>query len=176
MQRQIGYNKMVGIPLSSRKNHHEIVIRTWMDTIARDGGIDRYDDLHVDQIDDHWKAQNLWVSAGLESFELAVGIRDAEESDLTVALAFPLESGEFRKRLSFQTREELERNFDATPPSLYLFCPGTEFWTQTAQYVNVEDVDWKSLFGSNNSIKKCLYMEYKRPTSEDYIRSVFVVG
>lgn len=167
---------MVGTSLSNRKNHHETVIRAWMDTIAGDGGIDRYDDLHVDRIDDYWKAKNLWVPAGLESFELAVGIRDAEKSDLTVALAFPLESSEFPKRLSFKTREDIERNFNATPPSLYLFRPGTEFWTQTAEYVYVENVDWRSLLGSNHLIKKCLSMEYKRSISEDYTRSIFVVG
>lgn len=72
---------MVGTPLSSRKNRHEYTIRTWMDSIARDGDIDRYDDLHVDRIDDHRKAQSLWVSAGLESFELAVGMRNEEPID-----------------------------------------------------------------------------------------------
>lgn len=167
---------MVGTPLSSQKNHHETVIRAWMDTIARDGGIERYDDLHVDRIDEHWKSQKNWISAGLESFELAVSIRDTEKSDLTVALAFPLESDEFPKRPNFRTHDELEKNFDVTPPSLYLFRPGTEFWTQTAEYVHVEDVDWKSLLGSNHPIKNCLYMEHRRPTSGDYIRSVFVIG
>jgi hypothetical protein len=166
---------MAGILQSSRKNHEDI-IRAWMETIAKDGGIDRYDDLHVDRIDAYWKLQEHWVSAGLESFELAVRIRDAEKSDLTVVLAFSLEPSEFPKGLNVKTLEELEGNFDATPPSLYLFRPGTEFWTQTTKYVRVDDINWQSLWGDNHHIKKCLYMEFKRPTSEDYTRSIFVAG
>jgi hypothetical protein len=166
---------MVGTLLNSRKDH-EKVIRVWMETIARDGGVDRYDDLHVDRIDADWKARKSWVSAGLESFELAVGIRDADKGDLVVVLAFSLDSDEFPKGLNFHTLEELEGEFHATPPSLYLFRPGTEFWTQTAEHVCVEDVDWISLFGRNHPVRKCLYMEFKRHGSDDYTRSLFVAG
>ena len=40
-----------------------------MIAVVSHGGLDRYDDLHVDQIDPNWKARAFWVSAGLESLE-----------------------------------------------------------------------------------------------------------
>lgn len=166
---------MVGTLLNSRKDHEE-AIRAWMNAVTADGGIDRYDDLHVDRIDADWKVRNSWVSAGLESFEIAVSIRDSDASNLVVVLAFSLESDKFLKGVNFRTRKELESNFHATPPSLYLFRPGTEFWTQTAPQMRVEKVDWEALFGDNHPIRKCLYMEFKRHRSEDYTRSLFVAG
>jgi hypothetical protein len=179
MQKVDGYRKMVGALPSSRKDHEE-AIRVWMDTIVRDGGIDRCDDLHVDQIDACWKAPRFWVSAALESFELAVGIRDAGKSNFSVVLAFSLESDELPKGINFHRVDELEENFNATPPSLYLFRPGTEFWARVSGELTAEDiveeVDARSIFGSNPFIEKCIYMELRQPKYNEYTRKLFVAG
>jgi hypothetical protein len=174
---------MDGARQNSEQKHEEI-IRLWMANSITDGGIDRYDDLHVDQIDRAWKARKFWVSSGLKSYELAIGIRDMNRYDLSVALAFSLESGELPKGMNFHNQKQLEANFHATPPSLYLFRPGTEFWTQfentetrtSVEDVTVEDISWSSLFEPNPKVKRCLYMEFKRRTSDEYSRSLFVTG
>jgi hypothetical protein len=147
-----------------------------MAAIARDGGISRYDDLHVDQIDRVWKSREQWIPAALSSYEVAVEIRNEQKSDLSVVLAFSLESGEYPRRLVPHNLAELEANLHATPPSLYLFRPGTEFWTQEADQMTVQDIDWASLFGTMTSIKRCIYMKFRRPSSGEHIRSLFVTG
>src|SRR6202789_3579884 len=158
MQKASGYSKMVGTHLNRLKNHEE-TIRAWMNTVvAKNGSVDHYDDLHIDQIDATWKARALWVPAALESFEHAVRIRDADRSNLSVVLAFSLESEEYARGLDFKNLEELEKEFHVTPPSLYLFRAGTEFWTQTAEYVDIKDVDWAPIFSNNEFIKRCVYM------------------
>ncbi len=169
---------MDGALPNSRKRHEEI-IRIWMETIIKDGGIERYDDLHVDQIDRAWKARARWIEAALESFEIAVGLRNNGKSKLSVVLAFSLESDEFPKGLDFTNLEGLEKNFHATPPSLYLFLAGTEFWTRVAGKLAadiVKEVDAISLFGPNLLIKRCVYMELKRPDDNEYRRSLFIAG
>ena len=166
---------MDGTNLNKLKNH-EATIRNWINAIVRDGGIERYDDLHVDRIDNEWRTRESWISASLQSFELAVGIRDEAKMDLSVVLAFSLESGELPTGVNFNNAEELKKNFHVTPPSLYLFRPGAEFWKQTAEQMIVKDIDPLLLFDASPLIKKCVYMEFKRHDSEDYTRSLFVVG
>jgi len=165
---------MVGTRPNKLKAHEE-AIRTWMETIVRGGGVDRYDDLHVDQIDSDWKAPKSWISAALESFELAVGIRNEIAAALSVVLAFSLQSGESPLGVNFNNAEELRHNFHVTPPSLYLLRPGTEFWTQQAEQVAVQNLDPLQLFTAS-SVRKCIFMEFKRHGSEDYTRSLFLVG
>jgi hypothetical protein len=166
---------MVGTLLSSPNPHNETV-RVWMETITSDGGVERYDDLHIDRIDAAWKPREVWISAGLESFGLAVSIRNSHGLDLVVVLAFSLESGEAPRGFNLTMQKDLEQDLHATPPSLYLLRPGTEFWTQPAEHMTVADVDWRSLFGTGYPIAKCVFMEFKRQNSDDYTRSLFVVG
>ena len=174
---------MDGTP-RNRQEEHRSIIQLWMANSLKDGGIDRYDDLHVDQIDRSWKARKFWISSGLESFELAIGIRDMNKYDLTIALAFSLRSDEQPIGINFYNQKELEANFQSTPPSLYLFRPGTEFWaqfgpTETNDHVEdatVKDIDWSLLFGANLRIRASVFMEFKRRTSDEYSRSVFLAG
>jgi hypothetical protein len=162
-------------------SQHREVIRSWMAAITRDGGISRYDDLHIDRIDRAWKSREQWIPAALSSYEVAVEIRDEQKCDLSVVLAFSLQSGEYPGRLVPHSLSELEASLHATPPSLYLFRPGTEFWTQEAEQMTVQDIDCASLFGARINvnrinIKRCIHMEFRRPSSGEHVRSLFVAG
>ena|SRR5271157_2556122 len=165
---------------------HRAVIQSWFDSAINDGGIDRYDDLHVDQIDSEWKPRNKWMVSALKSFEIALELRSANVSSqhLTVVLAFALESDVQPQGITFHNREELEKAFCSTPPSLYLFRPGGEFWTQVEDSkggkVNddlvIKTLIASELFGEMPENIKCIYMEYKRTGDEEYSRDIFLAG
>jgi hypothetical protein len=165
---------------------HRAVIQAWFDSIIKDGGIDRYDDLHVDQIDSAWKPRGKWIASALESFETAVKVRDADvcNQDLTVVLAFALESDVRPQGITFHNREELEKAFCSTPPSLYLFRPGGEFWTQAegskgdkvSDDLVINTLSASGLFGDMPEKIKCIYMEYMRTGDEEYSRDLFLAG
>src|SRR5438270_11420361 len=53
----------------------EVIIESWMRTIIRDGGVERYDHLHIDRIDSRWKDRNTWISAALNVYDLALNLR-----------------------------------------------------------------------------------------------------
>ena len=91
-----------------------------------DGGIERLDDLHVDDIDAGWKDPSSWVSAGLTAYGLALGIRRELGLDVTVALAFSLLDGQDTSEDVFDTQAEFEKQLDWSPPSLYLFKVGDQ--------------------------------------------------
>ena len=52
----------------SMRRAHERVIETWILTIITDGGIQRFDDLHVDVINKRWNSPRLWIQGGIEYF------------------------------------------------------------------------------------------------------------
>ena len=90
------------------------------------GGIQRLDDLHVDAVDESWRAPNNWVSGGLIAYGLALKICQELGLDVTVALGFSLLDAGDTSVVVFETREEFEKQLDWSPPSLYLFKVGDQ--------------------------------------------------
>jgi hypothetical protein len=104
----------------------EAIIRNWMLEAFSDGGIKRFDHLHVDNIDPAWKNPTSWVSAGLTAYALALGIQRELGLDVMVALSFGLVDAQDASGDMFETQEEFEKELDWSPPSLYLFEPGDQ--------------------------------------------------
>ena len=104
----------------------ETTIRRWMLATVSDGGIERFDELHIDNIDAGWKDPTSWVSAGLTAYGLALRIRRELGLDVTVALAFSLVDAQDRSEDVFDTQAEFEKQLDWSPPSLYLFKVGNQ--------------------------------------------------
>jgi len=163
---------------------HRAAIQSWFDAVIHDGGIDRFDDLHIDQIDDAWKSPSTWISAALESFETALKVRDANKDgqNLKIALAFALESEARPLGITFKDREGLESSFCATPPSLYVLRTGSEFWDSlnpsdtesmdqgpVVRYLNTTE-----LFGEMRRPVTCVFLESKRFEEDEYSRSLFI--
>jgi len=155
-------------------------IEKWMDSVLESGGIERLDDLHIDQINPIWKDRHFWLSGGLESLQLAIGVRDRKGLDLRIALAYSLQSGNKPLGVDFKDKKELSESFDWSPPSLYLFHIGREPWIEkkenTATGEMVVKVIEPSLFGEKASILECRYVEFLTAGSHEYSRSVFLVG
>ncbi len=107
-------------------SERETTIRRWMLACVSDGGIERLDDLHVDDIDGSWKDPTSWVSAGLVAYRLALGIQRELSLDVTVALAFSLVDAQDTSRDVFETQQQFEKQLDWSPPSLYLFKVGDQ--------------------------------------------------
>lgn len=167
----------------NRNHKYEEIIESWMRTIVRDGGITRYDDLHIDRIDHKWKSPNLWIPAAFHVHDLAVNICNRCKIEFLVAIAFSLKASEKPTGIDFYTRREFEARFDQTPPSLYLFQRGMEPW------IDVEVIADRSsdknifaqkmataVFGSLATQKDCWYMQFRHDNVKGYSRSVFVTS
>jgi hypothetical protein len=156
------------------KSHaYEEIIKSWMLTIIGDGGIARHDDLHIDRIDHAWRPRNLWIPGALHAYNIAIKIRNRNKIGFSVVLAFSLKTSEKPIGIDFHSKEQFEARFNRTPPSLYLFKPGSEPWTQTkavAQQIP------PAIFGGLADGEDCWYLQFKYDDSEGYSRSVFVTG
>ncbi len=158
------------------------VIEKWMLTIVQDGGVERYDDLHVDVIDSDWKPKEAWVHAGLIAFQLAVELRNRHQLDFTVALGFSLPGSREPIGVDFASISELAVKLDSTPPSLYLFNRGQEpaptvlLSAANGEILPDPLVQTISIFPDLAQSAGCNYMEFMRPGDEEYRRSIFVTA
>jgi len=143
--------------------------------IVQDGGIDGFDDLHIDRVDSAWKNRGCWIEGGLEAFRVARVLRDRNGLPFTVALAFSLRSGSRPLGIDFWTRNELEERLDSSPPSLYLFHRGGEPRNKMAPGNLAQDLN-PSMFGIQGAEVGRYYLEFLQQDDDEYRRSVFIEG
>ncbi|HEY6446712.1 MAG TPA: hypothetical protein VIY53_09655 [Acidobacteriaceae bacterium] len=103
----------------------ERVIEQWMMQVSQNGGVERYDHLHIDAIDPLWKTRGLWAEASLWAFEEGIAIRDRLIMPFTLGLGVSLEDNSPEIVGDIRLAELMARA-DWSSPSLYLFYPGQE--------------------------------------------------
>src|SRR5580698_7814349 len=108
--------------LQSRRDR----IQEWMNHVHATGGVERYDDLHIDLIDANWKPRETWISSGIVALGLASSMQAWIKQGFVVALGMSLVANEPHEIPS--TSADLVEQIDGTPPSLYLFRSGQEPW------------------------------------------------
>jgi hypothetical protein len=164
-------------------NRRVLVIEKWLLENLKNKAYERYDDLHIDQIDDAWKSRDSWIEGGLEAFRMAVELRDRHDLNFVVALAYSLIANEEPHGMDFRTTEELRARLDYSPPSLYLFQEGRSPRTETtildgkvvAENISIKDVD-PNILGIHFHAKSCYYMEFKQTRFSEYSRSLIIEG
>jgi hypothetical protein len=173
------YKTMAGRLLTNEAaRRREQNIELWMLATIDDGGIDRYDSLHVNRIDDCWNSRDSWIAAGAEAYTLGLSVRHRLGLRLSLVLAFSLTDAAEPPGVDFSNQEQLEDNLNWMPPALYLFRPGEEFYAlnQTrASNITVQELAPSTLI-SSAQFKACYYMEFKPAGSEEYSRSIFFEG
>ncbi len=161
---------------------HKKIIEKWMLTIVHDGGVQRYDDLHIDNLDAAWKPKETWIQGGLAAFQLAVTLRNIHQLAFTVGLGISLDGSEDLVGTDFKSQQELGAKLSWTPPSLYLFAPGDEFHLSWARAIEEGKVysahclEEINLFQDAALNARCHYMEFLHPGNDVYVRSVFVTA
>jgi hypothetical protein len=175
---------MVGFPRRKRDLHKKR-IQSWFDAVIHDGGIDRLDELHVDVIDRTRKSKKSWISAALESFEIALDVRDEDVSgqELTILLSFALVDNVRPLGVTFHDRESLENNLSYAPPSIYVYRKDDDF-LKRLKSSEIETVSGDSvliklsateLFGELHRSVTCIYSENKRPDDDEYRRGLYLI-
>lgn len=150
-------------------------IERWMLAIISDGGVERLDDLHIDNINPRWKDKNRWIEGGLEAFRTALSVRDQHRLPFTVCLTFSLVAKNQPCGIDFQTREDLLANLNWMPPSLYLFDRGKEPYKETTRAGGTAQALDPAICGAQGGVH-CYYLESKSQDDDEFNRSVFVEG
>jgi hypothetical protein len=158
-------------------------IRHWIQDVSTNGGIERLDHLHLDQIDPTWEARGEWIYRGLDAYWIAFAESAALRGSVTVALAFSLRSKSKAVGVDFQTSAALERSLDSSPPSLYLFHAGREPWRLIVPEAEplplnffLTRTDAERLLGEKAAGLNGYLLEFRRSTGDEFHRSLFLVG
>lgn len=165
---------------------YESTIEEWFRAVVEDGGIERLDDLHIDQIDDVWRPSSEWIAGALQSFEAAIKIRNAIVSDgsLVILLSIPLQDAIAPEGVTFHTCDDLKKSLSYTPPSLYVLRSDHPWIRQMreAKKMNISRDSHITLLNTANFFDgipetiTCTYSESKRPEDEEYSRYVSLAG
>jgi hypothetical protein len=150
----------------------ESAIEAWMLRIVQDGGVARFDDLHIDQIDELWKSREMWIQGGVEAFRLALMLRDRHNLHFAVGLGFGLDPRDQSAEVNFKTQGELMANVDWSPPSLYLFERGKE---PSINATLVRKLG-RNLLPNLPETASCYCIEFREMDTNESRRSVFVEG
>jgi hypothetical protein len=165
----------------TERRSHEAAIEKWMLSVINEGGVERFDDLHVDQIDKRWRSRKFWIEASASAFPIAVRLRDERSLPFTVALAFSLRARGHAGAVSLRSASELLEAVDWSPPSLYLFHKGQEPWGRSdLQGVQpgeclVLPVDASAVFGGLRYLAAYL-VEFGSASPDDRYRTFFIAG
>jgi len=160
--------------LTDNRKREEIIER-WMLAIVNDGGVRRFDDLHIDEIDPGWKLRQQWIEGGLEAYRVAITVRDRNQLLFTVALGFSLKPGREAIGVDFQVRQEFYERLNWSPPSLYLFHRGEEPDKQVSPVKGVVRYLSPAVLGAEGNAR-CYYLEFEEQGADEYCRSVFIEG
>lgn len=157
------------------------IIENWMLTISRDGGIERYDDLHIDIIDPLWKPKTAWMTGGLEAFHAATGLRDTHKLPFTVGLGLSLDTKDDIGRFGSVSTSDLQARLDWSPPSLYLFHLGQEPGKDSEHaigegVVDMDAISVRLVFAGDATVPYCCYQKFRKRGCDEYTQSIFLLG
>jgi hypothetical protein len=169
--------------MTALQSQAALIIQSWMHSNIKNKGYERFDDLHIDNIDRRWKAREFWIEGGFEAFRIAVDIRNQQAPNFTVVLAFALIAGKEPRGLNFHNLKQMKAELGSSPPSLYLFQKGREPWTDVglrdrelvADSVVLKNVSCHSL-GCPAEANSCQYMEFRQIDFDEYSRTLFIAG
>jgi hypothetical protein len=159
--------------MSAEDRKRSEIIERWMLASIRDGGIRRFDDLHIDEVEPAWKDRKEWIEGALEAFRMAMAIRDGNQLPFVVGLVFSLQSGDQPLGVDFHGPDDISERLDWSPPSLYLFHRGEEPDTQSTNGA-VKYLD-PAIIGAEGEIR-CYHLEFKQEGADVHSRSVFIDG
>ena len=142
-------------------------------------GIERYDDLHVDQVDQHWRPRKHWISGGLEALQVAIELRESHRIPVGVALGCSLHAEGVTSWPALTSMQELSNQLDWSPPSLYLFHKGKEPWREAGSVATflpklLSEIEGRKRGTSKLEIKHCYFIEFSQ--NGERHRSVFAAG
>jgi hypothetical protein len=149
-----------------QENARSIIIEGWMRMVLATGGIERFDDLHIDKIDPAWRGRESWVNGSSEAIDLAKGLKTSIAPEKTLAIMCALTNAD-SELVPPRSPNELSEQIDWTPPSLYLFDPGNEPWGDLGTVTVTPTV---RMF---NGCSECFVMEF-RTKKEKELRRTFV--
>src|SRR5271163_801229 len=77
---------------ADKERRTRAAIEDWMRMVLATGGIERFDDLHIDRIDPAWKDRQSWLDGSSKAISLAKELKTGIAPEKTLAIMCALTS------------------------------------------------------------------------------------
>jgi hypothetical protein len=146
-------------------------IREWLFEVIVDSSWRKYNDLHLDKIDDVFKNKRKWVEGGIQSFLLVTDIIKENNLPYSVEIAFFLKSRK-RETESPLDFDKLTKELDYTPPSLYAFHNDSDEMIRLKQ----NGIKIKGFVYQNVPLKNLFYFQKYHEGDGEYRRVLYLIA
>jgi hypothetical protein len=145
------------------------VVENWMRMVLATGGIERFDDLHIDQIDPAWRDRESWVEGCSNALTLARELKETIAPEKTLVIMCGLTRDD-REVAPPRSPTELAVQMDWTPPSIYLFDSDNEPWVDSGR---VKVTLTASMFPASS---ECFVMDFNTEEHDEPRRTFVAVS
>lgn len=150
----------------SKKEQYKKFLSDWVDNSIRNKSWEKYQDLHIDEIDSEFKQRSNWIDGSFFIYKIILSII---KPDLySCLLVIPLSYSDRETNISQLTWNNIKALLDLTPPSFYLFPNGEENYEETIKSLMfLEEL-------SDNSAYKIFFKQEEEFVGE-YNRCIYVI-
>lgn len=104
------------------------IIEAWISRLLETDQLDRFDDLHIDEIDPAYQSRAEWITGAVRCLQVATEVRRRAAYEVTICVGLGLRDDTGPEHSIPMSLEALQAEIDWSPPSLYGFVPGSEPW------------------------------------------------
>ena len=151
----------------NRKVKYKPFLKKWIASCIRARSWERFDDLHLDEIDSELIEKSNWVSESFKIHDTIIGL--IENSDIECLLAIPLVYAQKETDAKTLSREDINSLLDYTPPSYYLFPKADKNFEATIK-------NSKQLLELSAEAGKTVLFQESQQSENEFTRTVFVIN
>lgn len=149
----------------NKQEKYKRFLADWVDNSISNKSWEKYQDLHLDEIDSEYRHKGNWIEGSFFIYEIILSII---KSDLySCLLVIPLSYSDTKNNINQLTWDYIKTSLDLTPPSFYLFPNGEENYEETIKnLIYLERL-------SNNSAYEIFFKQEEECVGE-FNRSIYI--
>jgi hypothetical protein len=148
----------------NKKKEYLVFLKVWVDKVIANRLWEKYNDLHIDKIDDLFIEKKYWISGSMFLFDSILSLIDKTKYD--IFLVIPLSCSSCPIKLNNFKLKSLDKEFDITPPSFYLFPVGEKNYENTIKLTKQVEI-------KDNNINFRVYYKEEEENGE-YYRTIYI--
>lgn len=146
-------------------------IETWAAEVIRHHRIDDFDDLHLDEISEEFRARDTWIAASEQCLELGARVMTQFPGEYAIVVGISLTSNDGPVGIRVDGLDALGTELDWSPPSLYVVKRAAPPWVDSGQEGCIELTE---PFRPRMKGGRAFFCEWWHAADHEYRRSVWL--
>lgn len=146
-------------------------IEAWAVEVIRHQRIDDFDDLHVDEISEEFRARDTWIAASEQCLELGARLMEQYSGEYAIVVGMSLTANDRPVGIRVDELDALGAELDGSPPSLYVVRRVAPPWADAGQEGCIELTE---PFRPRVKGGRAFFCEWWHAADREYRRSVWL--